>query len=270
MTAGSSLSFNDEAKLITFGITAVIQSASIRTYGASAVPIVIDTPSSADLSSANDPESVSSCWVAMVSAVPPASPSADSRSRMPSVLSVSASIAGAASTPNSAIAPAVSSPASASVSRMSAKSRVVGSTSSNSSPIAESWSITAVVGFSSRENAPRSAVPACSPLNPALYRVPRIALTSSISMPIDFATGPTYLSEYSSASIVALLDPIVAANTSAILPLLSIPRPNWPSVDVTTSVVFVKSVCVAAAKSRIGFNSDLVMSATLYPAEAKS
>ena len=260
--AGDRLSLRRDAKSITFGIVAVIQSANLRTYGARAFPSVIETPSNADLSSAIDPDSVSSCWVAIVSAVPPASDSAASRSRMPSVLSVSASIAGAASTPNSFMAPAVSIPASFSVSRMSAKSRVVGSTSSSVSPIVSSWVTIAAVGFSNRENAPRNAVPACSPLKPALYRLPRMALTSSISIPIDFATGPTYLSEYSRASTVALLLPIVFAKTSAIRALLSIPRPNCPSVEVTTSVVFVRSVCVAAARSMMGLSSPLVMLAT--------
>ena len=168
LNTGASFVASAVANAITFGIASVIASTTALTAGANASPMVIAAPSKADFISAIDPDSVSSCCVAIVSAVPPASLNAASRSRMPSVFSVSASIAGAASTPNNAIAPAVSIPAAARVSRMSAMSRVVGSTSFIVRPIFLIWSFTAFVGFSNRENAPRSAVPACSPLNPAL------------------------------------------------------------------------------------------------------
>ena len=153
---------------------------------------------------------------------------------------------------------------------MSAKSCVVGSTSSSVRPISASLSTIAVVGFNNFANAPLKTVPACSPLNPALYRLPSMAFTSSISIPIELAIGPTYLSEFSRAPMVAFDDPMVFAKTSATRPELSIPIPNCPRVDVTTSVVFVRSFCVAAARSKIGLSSSFVMLATSYPADARS
>ena len=198
-------------------------------------------PSSADFIRAIDPDSVSSCCLAIVSAAPPASRNALSSSRIPSVFSVNANTAGAASTPNSFIASDVSIPAAVSMSRTSAKVCVSKLTSDVDSPMAVSRSIIDSVGFNNRENAPRNAVPACSPLNPALYSIPRMPLTSSISIPIAFATGPTYFRDISSACNVALLEPMVFAKTSATRLELSIPSPNCPSVDVTTSVVFARS-----------------------------
>ena len=95
------------------------------------------------------------------------------------------------------------------------------------------------------------AVPACSPLMPALAIRPIASATSSTLYLREPANGATYLNVYpiSPTLVFALLD--AAANTSANLPESFADIPNAVSASVTISDTLAKSSPEAAARSII-------------------
>ena len=125
-----------------------------------------------------------------------------------------------------------------------------------------------LVGFASRDRAPRSAVPAWDPLMPASDMMPMAAAVSSRLWLMELATGATYFMASPMSSVWALVRAAASANTSATWEASEASSPNPRMAEAAISEEVAKSAPEEAAKSSMP-GMAAIISSTVKPALAR-